>query len=90
MISNKNTESAAESVELSGKMSELSLVIADKRVLTSTAASSIEEIENRIAAIEENEKSRQPILDELENEKNKRQNPSALQLQYSSNPSKHV
>ena len=73
LISNKNTESAAESVELSGKMSELSLVIADKRVLTSTAASSIEEIENRIVAIEENEKSRQPILDELENEKNKAQ-----------------
>ncbi|MBO7179521.1 MAG: chromosome segregation protein SMC [Clostridia bacterium] len=73
LITTKNTESAAESVELSDKMSRLSLVIADKRVLTSTAASSIEEIENRISAIDENEKSRKPILDELENEKNKAQ-----------------
>ena len=73
LISNKNTESAQESVELSEKISALSLLIADKRVLTSTAASSVEEIENRITAIDENEKLRKPILDELENEKNKAQ-----------------
>ena len=71
LITTKNTETAAESVELSDKMSRLSLLIADKRVLASTATSSIEEIDNRISAILEAETQRKPILDELENEKNK-------------------
>ncbi len=73
IITNKNTESAAESVELSEKMSALSLSIADKRVLVSTATSSIEEIDNRIKAIDEAEAQRKPILDELEKAKNEAQ-----------------
>ncbi|MBR2893912.1 MAG: chromosome segregation protein SMC, partial [Clostridia bacterium] len=73
LITAKNSESALESVELSEKMSELSLLIADKRVVCSTAVSSKEEIENRISVIEENELSRKPILDELEKEKAKAQ-----------------
>ena len=73
LITNKNTESAAESVELSEKISALSLTIADKRVLVSSATSSVEEIENRIKVIDEAEEQRQPILDELEKEKNKAQ-----------------
>jgi chromosome segregation protein len=68
LITNKNTESAAESVELSEKISALSLTIADKRVLVSSATSSVEEIENRIKVIDEAEEQRQPILDELEKE----------------------
>ena len=73
LITNKNTESAAESVELSEKISALSLTIADKRVLVSSATSSVEEIENRIKVIDEAEEQRQPILDELEKERNKAQ-----------------
>lgn len=52
LLSDENSKSAQKSVELSEKMSALSLEIADNRVISSTAASSVEEIETRIVAIE--------------------------------------
>ncbi len=69
-LSDENSKSAQRSVELSEKVSSLSLQIADNRVVVSTAASSVEEIENRIKVIEDAEKNQQPIIDALEKEKN--------------------
>ncbi len=65
VLSNENSKSAQKSVELSEKMSALSLEIADNRVISSTAASSVEEIENRISVIDELTESRKPILETL-------------------------
>ena len=69
-LSDENSKSAQRSVELSEKVSALSLQIADNRVVVSTAASSVEEIENRIKVIDEAEKNQQPIIDALLKEKN--------------------
>ncbi len=66
VLSNENSKSAQRSVELSEKMSELSLEIADNRVVSSTAASSVEEIENRISVIDELSQSRKDALEALE------------------------
>ena len=69
-LSDENSKSAQRSVELSEKVSSLSLQIADNRVVVSTAASSVEEIENRIKVIEEAQQNQQPIIDALVKEKN--------------------
>ena len=66
VLSNENSKSAQRSVELSEKMSALSLEIADNRVVSSTAASSVEEIENRISVIDELTESRKPVLETLQ------------------------
>ena len=66
VLSNENSKSAQRSVELSEKMSALSLEIADNRVVSSTAASSVEEIENRISVIDELSQSRKNALEALE------------------------
>ena len=68
-LSDENSKSAQRSVELSEKVSALSLQIADNRVVVSTAASSVEEIENRIKVIEDAERNQQPIIDALQQEK---------------------
>ena len=68
-LSDENSKSAQRSVELSEKVSALSLQIADNRVVVSTAASSVEEIENRIKVIEDGCRNQQPIIDALQNEK---------------------
>ncbi len=65
VLSDENSKSAQRSVELSEKMSALSLEIADNRVVSSTAASSVEEIENRISVIDELTESRKPVLETL-------------------------
>ncbi len=65
VLSDENSKSAQKSVELSEKMSALSLEIADSRVISSTAASSVEEIENRISVIDELTESRKPVLETL-------------------------
>ncbi len=65
VLSDENSKSAQRSVELSEKMSALSLEIADNRVVSSTAASSVEEIENRISVIDELTESRKPVLEIL-------------------------
>ncbi len=66
VLSDENSKSAQRSIELSEKMSALSLEIADNRVVSSTAASSVEEIENRIAVIDELTESRKPVLETLQ------------------------
>ena len=66
VLSDENSKSAQRSVELSGKMSALSVEIADCRVVSSTASSSVEEIENRISVIDELSESRKASLEELE------------------------
>ena len=66
VLSNENSKSAQRSVELSEKMSALSLEIADNRVISSTAASSVEEIENRISVIDELSASRKTVLETLQ------------------------
>ena len=66
VLSNENSKSAQRSVELSEKMSALSLEIADNRVVSSTAASSVEEIENRISVIDELTASRKTVLETLQ------------------------
>ncbi len=66
VLSDENSKSAQRSVELSEKMSALSLEIADNRVVSSTAASSVEEIENRISVIDELTASRKTVLDNLQ------------------------
>ena len=71
VLSDENNKSAQRSVELSEKVSALSLQIADSRVVVSTAASSVEEIENRIKVIDGAIESQQPIIDALTQEKNK-------------------
>lgn len=65
ILSDENSKSAQRSVELSERMSALSIEIADNRVISSTAASSVEEIENRISAIDEMSAARVPVLEEL-------------------------
>ena len=70
-LSDENSKSAQRSVELSESVSKLSLEIADNRVVVSTAASSIEEIENRIKVIDEAIETQQPVIDALEAERNK-------------------
>ena len=65
VLSNENSKSAQRSVELSERMSALSLEIADNRVISSTAASSVEEIENRISVIDELSESRKTVLETL-------------------------
>ncbi|MGN1316258.1 MAG: chromosome segregation protein SMC [Acutalibacteraceae bacterium] len=65
ILSDENSKSAQRSVELSERMSALSIEIADNRVISSTAASSVEEIENRISAIDEMSMARKPVLEEL-------------------------
>ncbi len=65
VLSDENSKSAQRSVELSEKMSALSLEIADNRVVSSTAASSVEEIENRVSVIDELSESRKSVLEEL-------------------------
>ncbi len=69
LLSDENNKSAQRSVELSGQVSALSVEIADSRVVVSTAASSIEEIENRISVIDSAVESQQPIIDALETER---------------------
>lgn len=71
VLSDENNKSAQRSVELSEKVSALSLQIADSRVVVSTAASSVEEIENRIKVIDGAIESQQPVIDALAEEKNK-------------------
>lgn len=66
VLSDENSKSAQRSVELSEKMSDLSLEIADNRVISSTAASSVEEIENRISVIDELSASRKSVLETLQ------------------------
>ena len=65
VLSDENSKTAQRSVELSEKMSALSLEIADNRVVSSTAASSVEEIENRISVIDELTESRKSVLEAL-------------------------
>ncbi len=65
VLSDENSKSAQRSVELSEKMSALSIEIADNRVVSSTATSSVEEIENRISVIDELTESRKPVLETL-------------------------
>ena len=69
VLSDENSKSAQRSVELSGEVSALSVEIADNRVIVSTAASSIEEIENRIRTIDEAIESQQPIIDGVAKER---------------------
>ncbi len=71
VLSDENNKSAQRSVELSEKVSALSLQIADSRVVVSTAASSVEEIENRIKVIDDAIESQHPVIDALTEEKNK-------------------
>ncbi len=71
LLGSKNTENASKSVELSEEVSRLSLLVADKRVVSSTAISSVAEIDNRISALEEAEKNREPILEGLKEEQAK-------------------
>ncbi|MBO5065173.1 MAG: chromosome segregation protein SMC [Clostridia bacterium] len=69
VLSDENSKSAQRSVELSGEVSALSVEIADNRVIVSTAASSIEEIENRIKTIDEAIESQQPVIDGVAKER---------------------
>ncbi len=64
-LSDENSKSAQRSVELSEAVSRLSLEVADNRVIVSTAASSVEEIENRIKVIDESVETQQPVIDAL-------------------------
>lgn len=65
LLSDENSKSAQRSVELSETVSRLSLEVADNRVIVSTAASSVEEIENRIKVIDESVETQQPVIDAL-------------------------
>ena len=69
VLTDENSKSAQRSVELSEKVSALSLQIADSRVVVSTASSSVEEIENRIRVIDENITNQAPIIEALEKER---------------------
>ena len=66
VLSDENNKSAQRSVELSAKVSCLSVEIADSRVIVSTVSSSVEEIEKRIAVIDEESAARKPIMEILE------------------------
>ncbi len=69
VLTDENSKSAQRSVELSEKVTSLTLEIADNRVVVSTANSSCEEIENRIRAIDENIESQAPVISGLEKER---------------------
>ncbi len=69
-LTDENSKSAQRSVELSETVSKISLEIADNRVIASTAASSVEEIENRIKVIDKSINEQEPIITALENERN--------------------
>ncbi len=69
VLTDENSKSAQRSVELSEKVSSLSLEIADNRVVVSTANSSCEEIENRIKVIDETTESQSPVISGLEKER---------------------
>ncbi len=64
-LTDETGKSAQRSVDLSEQVSKLSLEIADSRVIVSTAATSVEEIENRIKVIDESIETQQPIIDAL-------------------------
>ncbi len=66
VLTDENSKSAQRSVELSEKVSSLSLQIADSRVVVSTASSSVDDIENSIKVIDENIENQAPIIDALE------------------------
>ncbi len=68
VLSDENSKTAQRSVELSAQITTLSVQVADCRVVVSTASSSIEEIENRINAIDENIDSQAPTVEALEKE----------------------
>ncbi len=68
VLSDENSKSAQKSVELSARITSLSVQVADSRVVVSTAASSVEEIENRITAIDETITAQAPMVESLENE----------------------
>ncbi|MBE6796155.1 MAG: chromosome segregation protein SMC [Ruminococcaceae bacterium] len=65
VLSDENSKTAQRSAELSTTVSKLSFEIADCRVVVSTADSSIEEINNRISAIDASSDSRKPVLETL-------------------------
>ena len=65
VLSDENSKTAQRSAELSTMVSKLSFEIADCRVVVSTADSSIEEINNRISAIDASSDSRKPVLETL-------------------------
>lgn len=65
LLSDENSKSAQRSVELSEKVSNLSIEIADNRVIVSTADSSTEELQNRIALITNSMNMRAPVLENL-------------------------
>ncbi len=65
VLSDENSKSAQRSVELSEKVSSLSLQIADSRVIVSTASSSVEEIENRIKVIDSGIETQIPVIEAL-------------------------
>ena len=69
VLTDETGKSAQKSLELSEKISAVSLQIADNRVTVSTADSSVEEINNRIKAIDETTANRAPILEALKAEK---------------------
>ena len=64
-LSDENSKSAQRSVELSEKLSALSVEIADNRVIVSTAASSVDEIENRIKVIDDAIETQEPVIQAL-------------------------
>ena len=64
-LTDENSKSAQRSVELSEKLSALSVEIADNRVVSSTASSSVEEIENRIRVIDDAIETQAPVIDAL-------------------------
>lgn len=70
-LSDENNKSAQRSVELSEKLSALSVQIADSRVVVSTAVSSVDEINNRIQAIDDGIAAQSPMLEALQGERDK-------------------
>ena len=68
ILSDENSKSAQKSAELSNKVSSLSFEIADCRVTVSTADSSVEEIRNRIKAIDSATEARKPVLETLKSQ----------------------
>ena len=64
-LTDENSKSAQRSIELSERLSALSVEIADNRVVSSTASSSVEEIENRIRVIDDAIETQAPVIDAL-------------------------
>ena len=64
-LTDENSKSAQRSIELSERLSALSVEIADNRVISSTASSSVEEIENRIRVIDDAIETQAPVIDAL-------------------------